>query len=287
MRVDDVEYAYPVTFMCAQLGVSTSGYYDWRKRPQSATAQRRKELTELIRKAFDMSNATYGYRRVHAQLARWGQRCSPELVRALMRHAGLEPCQPRPRRMGLTRHTAAPAPDLVGRDFTADTPGTKLVGDVTYIPTGEGWLYLATAIDCCTKEVIGYAMDDHFKTPLIEEAIRRAARNRPLVEGTIFHSDRGSNYMSDQYAKTLTELGLRRSAGRTGICYDNCMAESFFGVLKNELVHRVTYPTREAARRDITRYIEFWYNRKRLHSALGYRTPHEAHAEHENQRSTA
>jgi putative transposase len=136
MRADDVEYACPVTFMCAWLGVSTSGYYDWRKRPLSATAQRRERLTELIRKAFDMSDGTYGYRRVHAQLVRWGWPCSPELVRALMRRVGLVGCQPRPRRMGLTRHAAAPASDLVGRDFTADTPGTKMVEVVTYIPTG-------------------------------------------------------------------------------------------------------------------------------------------------------
>jgi transposase InsO family protein len=158
-----------------------------------------------------------------------------------------------------------------------------MVGDITYIPTSQGWLYLATVIDCCTKEIIGYAMDDHYKTPLIEHAIRNANRNRPLAPGAIFHSDRGSNYMSADYATTLASLGLRRSAGRTGICYDNAMAESFFGTLKNELVFRTTYPTRETARRDITRYIEFWHNRKRLHSALGYRTPHEAWIEHQNQ----
>jgi transposase InsO family protein len=287
MRADVAEYAYPVEFMCARLGVSKSGYYDWRKRPESAAFQRRKELMTLIRKVFADSNGTYGYRRIHAQLARWGRRCSPELVRALMRRAGLVACQPRGWRASLTRHAAADVPDLVHRDFTADTPGTKMVGDITYIPTGEGWLYLATVIDCCTKEVIGYAMDDHYKTPLITHAIRNAARNRPLARDAIFHSDRGSNYMSAEYAAALADLGLRRSSGRTGICYDNAMAESFFGTLKNELVSRVTYPTRTAARRDITRYIEFWYNRKRLHSALGYRTPYEAHADHNNHRLTA
>jgi putative transposase len=287
MRLDTAKYAYHVVFMCRLLGVSTSGYYEWRGRPESATEARRKELMLLIRKAFDASNGTYGHRRIHAQLGRWGQRCSPELVRALMRKMGLVPCQPRPWRVSLTQHAAASVPDLVRRDFTAEQPGTKMVGDITYIPTGEGWLYLATVIDCCTKEVIGYAMDDHYKTPLIETAIRNAARNRRLQAEAIFHSDRGSNYMSDQYAQVLAGLGLRRSAGRTGICYDNSMAESFFGVLKNELVSRVTYPTRETARRDITRYIEFWYNRKRLHSALGYRTPNEVHAEHENRRSAA
>lgn len=257
MRLGDAECAYSVEFMCRQLGVSKSGYYDWRNRPDSATAQRRGELRLLIKKAFDMSDGTYGYRRVHAQLLRWGVAAGPEMVRQLMRELSLVPCQPRPKRWSLTQAAPGPVPDLVGRDFTADAPGEKLVGDITYIPTGEGWLYLATVIDCCTKEVIGYAMDDHYQTPLISRAIRKAAQNRRLAKGAIFHSDRGSNYMSAEYGHVLGELGIRRSAGRTGICFDNAMAESFFGALKNERVSRMSYPTREAARRDITRYIEF------------------------------
>ena len=287
MRLDPAEYAFPVTFMCERLHVSTSGYYEWRSRPESATAQRREELKILIRKAFDLSDATYGYRRVHAQLQRWDVAAGPELVRELMRAMGLETCQPRPKRVCLTKGAAGPVPDLVGRDFTAAEPGTKLVGDITYIATGEGWLYLATVLDCCTKEVTGYAMDDHYQTPLISRAIRNAARNRKLIPDAIFHSDRSSNYMSAEYGKALKRLGLRRSSGRTGICFDNAMAESFFGTLKNERVSRVNYPTRESARRDITRYIEFWYNRKRLHSALGYRPPREVHDEHEKLRLAA
>lgn len=287
MRLDAAEYAYPVEFMCERLGVSKSGYYDWRCRPDSATAHRREELRLLIQKAFDMSDSTYGYRRVHAQLLRWGVTAGSELVRQLIRELGLVSCQPRPKRWSLTQAAPGAVPDLVGRTFTADTPGEKLVGDITYIPTGEGWLYLATVIDCCTKEVIGYAMDDHYQTPLISRAIRNAARNRKLAKDAIFHSDRGSNYMSAEYGNVLKELGLRRSAGRTGICFDNAMAESFFGALKNERVSLMSYPTREAARRDITRYIEFWYNLKRLHSALGYRPPREVHAEFEGLRLAA
>ncbi|MFI9617274.1 IS3 family transposase [Streptomyces sp. NPDC052023] len=287
MRLDNAECAYSVEFMCRKLGVSKSGYYDWRNRPDSATAQRREELGLLIKKAFDISDSTYGYRRVHAQLLRWGVTAGPELVRQLMRDLGLVPCQPQPKRWSLTQGAPGPVPDLVGRDFTAQAPGEKLVGDITYVPTGEGWLYLATVIDCCTKEVIGYAMDDHYQTPLITRAIRNAARNRKLVKDAIFHSDRGSNYMSAEYAKVLKGLGIRRSAGRTGICFDNAMAESFFGALKNERVSRVTYLTREAARRDITQYIEFWYNRQRLHSAVGYRPPREVHAEHVKLRAVA
>jgi putative transposase len=287
MRLSAAEYAYPVEFMCERLGVSKSGYYHWRGRPESATAQRRDHLKLLIQKAFTLSDSTYGYRRIHAQLLRWGVAAGPELVRQLMRDLGMKPCQPRPRRRSLTQAAPSPVPDLVGRDFTADAPGKKLVGDITYVPTDEGWLYLATVIDCCTKEVIGYAMDGHYQTPLISRAIRNAARNRHLEDGAIFHSDRGSNYMSAEYGKTLDQLDLRRSAGRTGICYDNAMAESFFGALKNERVTRMTYTTREEARQDITRYIEFWYNRKRLHSAIGYLTPREAYFEHCNMRLAA
>jgi transposase InsO family protein len=287
MRLDTAEYAYSVEFMCGRLGVSKSGYYDWRSRPESATAQRREELKTLINKAFERSDSTYGYRRIHAQLHRWGVTAGLELVRRLMRELGLEPCQPKPKRFGLTQGTPALVPDLVSRNFTADAPGEKLVGDITYISTGEGWLYLATVIDCCTKEVIGYAMDDHYQTPLISRAIRNATRNRKLAQGAIFHSDRGSNYMSAEFGRTLERFGLRRSAGRTGICFDNAMAESFFAALKNERVSRMTYPTREAARQDVTRYIEFWYNHKRLHSAVGYRPPREVHAEHERLRIAA
>jgi transposase InsO family protein len=288
MRLDITEYAYPVDFMCSTLEISRSGYYEWRKRPESATVARRVQLKVLIAEIFESSDSTYGYRRVHAQLRRWDVQAGPELVRQLMRELGLAPCQPKPRRFSLTKAGLPfPVPDLVGRNFTADNPGEKMVGDITYIPTGEGWLYLATVIDCCTKEVIGYAMDDHYQTSLISRAIRNAARNRKLAKDAIFHSDRGSNYMSAEYGEALDELNLRRSAGRTGICYDNAMAESFFGTLKNERVKRVTYGTHEEAQKDIRRYIELWYNHKRLHSAIGYLTPREAYLEHRKIRLAA
>lgn len=283
------EKKYTITQMCSWLDVSTSGYYEWRDRPDSAAACRRTLLELLVKKAFDESDETYGHRRVHAQLARWGQHASPELIRGIMRDLGLVPCQPRPWRHNLTQPDpgASPIPDLVHRDFTADAPGQKMVGDITYIPTWEGWLYLATVIDCHTKEVVGWAMDDHYKTPLITAAITMAARNHTLEPGAVFHSDRGSNYTSQEFADTLAALDLRQSVGRTGICFDNAMAESFFGTLKNELVHRTVYPTREHARRDIARYIEVRYNTQRLHSGLGYKTPREVHHEYLNRQHTA
>jgi putative transposase len=156
-----------------------------------------------------------------------------------------------------------------------------------YISTWEGWLFLATVIDCHTREVIGWATGDNYRTPLIQRAIEMAARNYPLADGAVFHSDRGSNYTSQQFAGTLKKYNLRHSVGRTGICYDNAMAESFFAALKNERVHRTQYPTREHARRDVVRYIEFWYNSRRRHSGLQYRTPRQVHEEYLERQSAA
>lgn len=283
------KYAYPVVFMCAFLKVSRSGFYAWRDGPVPAATERRERLKLLIGKSFADSDETYGYRRVHAELARWGVDCGPELVRSVMRELGLVPCQPCPWRHSLTTADAGapPIPDLVHRDFTAAEPGTKMVGDITYVPTWEGWLYLATVIDCHTKEVVGYAMGDNYRTPLIAAAIDMAARNHDLVPGAIFHSDRGSNYTSAEFATTLNRLDIRHSAGRTGTCFDNAMAESFNAAIKVERVHRTAYPTREHARRDIAWYIELHYNTKRLHSALGYKTPREVRDEYLNRQSAA
>jgi len=199
--------------MCAWMEVSRSGFYDWRSRPESATARRRNELKVLIAKAFDDSDGTYGYRRVAAQLARWGVAAGLELVRALMRELRLVPCQPRPWRPATTQQGAAgPIRDLVGRDFTASVPGAKMVGDITYIPTWEGWVFLATVIDCATRKVVGWAMDDNYRTPLIISAIQMAARNLGLPHGAVFHSDRGSNYTSAEFAAVLRRLGIRQSS---------------------------------------------------------------------------
>ncbi len=274
---DNAGDAPTVLQMCEWLGVAKSGYYDWRSRLQSAAAKRRELLKIKITALFEANNEEYGYRRMHAALVRGGEQCSPELVRGLMRELGLEPCQPKPWRHSLTDQDgqAGPIPDLVRRDFTAEKPGQKMVGDITYIWTWEGWLYLATVIDCATRKIIGWAMDDNYKTPLIKDAIRMAARNIDLPEDALFHSDRGSNYTSGEFAKALKELKIRQSVGRTGICYDNALAESLNGTLKNELVYRTVYSTREKARKDIARWIELRYNRTRLHSGLGYRTPQE------------
>ncbi len=215
-----------VVQMCEWLGVSRSGFYEWQSRPQSGSGKRRELLKVKIKALFEANNEEYGYRRLTEVLRRGGEQAGEELVRKLMRELELVPCQPRPWRHSLTEQGAAgPIPDLVNRDFSAEKPGEKMVGDITYIPTWQGWVYLALVIDCATRMIIGWAMDDNYKTPLITAAIKMAARNIDLPEGAIFHSDRGSNYTSAEYAAVLGTLNIRQSVGRTGICYDNALAQ--------------------------------------------------------------
>ncbi len=286
--IDAQKADYPIVKMCEWAEVSTSGYYEWVNRPASATAARREHLTTLVSAIFTHSDQTYGYRRVHAQLLRQGELAGPELVRELMREQDLVACQPRPWRPTTTvPGDPGPIPDLVNRDFTADAPGEKMVGDITYIPTWQGWLYLATVIDCYTKACIGYAMADHLRTELVIDALAMAARNYPLAEGAIFHSDRGTQYTSAAFATATSNLNIRRSVGATGVCFDNALAESFNAAVKVERVNRTAYPTREHARKDVARYIEFRYNNQRLHSALGYQTPQEVYDEYRNRQIAA
>jgi putative transposase len=271
---------YPVIKMCAWLGVSTSGFYDHYTAVQTNRARRRAKISVHVQAAYRVGRGAYGVRRVHAVLRRSDDPevacCSLKLVRAVMTELGLAGCQPR-----AYKTTTRPDPeatghpqDLLGGDFTAEQPGTKLVGDITYIRTWQGWLYLATVIDCCTREVIGWSMANHMRTSLVVDAISMAAP-RGVKPDAIFHSDRGSQYTSAEFAVHLGVLNLRGSMGRVGQCWDNALAESFFSALKNELVHRIVFSTHAKARRAVAEYIEVFYNRIRLHSALGYKTPHE------------
>jgi putative transposase len=187
-------------------------------------------------------------------------------------------CRPRPFRPTTTIPGTGNVPDLLARDFTATAPGTKLCGDITYIRTWQGWM--ATVLDCYTKECIGWAIADHVRTELITDAVNMAARNRVLAPRAIFHSDRGAQYMSADFTARRAELNLRRSVGRTGVCWDNAWAESFNAAVKVERVNRTEYPTKRHAITDVAQYIELRYNTIRLHSALGYRTPREMHDEY-------
>jgi putative transposase len=233
--IDAQKADFPIVKMCEWVEASTAGYYERRDRPASATATRREHLKRLITAIFKLSDQTYGYRRVHVQLVRQGEQVSPELVRELMRELDLVACQPRPYRPATTvPGDPGPIPDLVNRDFTTQAPGQKMVGDITYIRTWEGWLYLATVIDCYTKACIGYSMADHLRAELVIDALTMAARNYPLAAGAIFHSDRGTQYTSDAFAAVTDLLDIRRSVGATGVCFDNALAESFNAAVKVE-----------------------------------------------------
>ncbi len=268
---------YSVRNMCRWARVSRAGYYEWRDRPASATAVWRRRIGDIIEVVFADSDGTYGYRRVAVALARLGRPCDPQTVRSIMAERGLVACQPR--RKGPVTTVSSDAgdiPDLLKRDFTASEPGVKLVGDITYLATWQGWVYLATVLDCYSKKVVGWAMADHMRTSLVTDALGMAVKNGRVRTGvTIFHSDRGTQYTSQEFADFAAAAGITRSVGRTGICYDNAWAESFNATLKVERVHRTVYPTRAHAVKDVARYIELRYNQKRLHSALDYRTPNE------------
>lgn len=233
-----------------------------------------------VRHFFAASDGTYGYRRIHADLADEGTECSPELVRQIMRTEGLIACQPRPFRVTTEadEEAATDMPDLVFRNFTAERPGVKFVGDITYIHTRAGFIYLATVIDLLLQEGGGWSIADHMRTELVEDALRNAATTSVKQPLAVFHSDRGSAaYTSTDYHMLVKDLGMRSAMGRTGVCCDNAMAESFFSALKTERDYRTVYATKAKARRDVIAYIEGFYNSRRRHSALGYRRPNALH----------
>jgi transposase InsO family protein len=276
--VIDAEKAnYKIAWMCRLLGVPRSSFYAWRNKAETATAARRRELAAQVCRVFEAGRGAYGCRRVAAQLNRDGHPCSVGLAADLMRELGLRACQPRAyKRTTVPGEEPVTSPDLIGRDFTAAVPGQRLVGDITYLRTGEGWLYLATVIDLATKMVTGWQLAAHMRTSLVTDALSMAIAHGHIQPGAIFHSDKGCQYTSAEFARYCQANGIHTSTGRTGACWDNAAAESFFGALKNEMYYRQTFPTRARARFAVAGYIEVFYNRRRLHSALGYRTPLEA-----------
>jgi putative transposase len=266
-----------ITWMCRLLSVPRSSFYTWRTKAETATTARRRELAVLVKAAFQAGRGAYGCRRVAAQLNRDGHLCSAGLVADLMREHGLRACQPRASKRTTVPGEQPPAsPDLIARDFTAKAPGQRLVGDITYLRTGEGWLYLATVIDLATKMVTGWQIAGHMRTSLVTDALAMAITHGHVQPGAIFHSDRGAQYGSAEFAQFCAVHDVRTSVGRTGVCWDNAAAESFFGALKNEMYYRQAFPGRARARFAVADYIEVFYNRKRRHSAPGYRTPAEA-----------
>ncbi len=281
---------HAIEFMAKMLKVSRAGYYAWvTRRGTLSTAQvRRAAVTAAVIGSHTASNGVNGHRRVHADLTTAGVPASAGMIRAIMRRQQIAGVQPRTKkRTTIPADDAEARPDLIRRDFTSDTPGIKLVGDITYLRTGEGWLYLATVIDLHSRMVVGWAMAPHMRTELISSALRMAHTHGRVAPRAIFHSDRGSQYTSAEYAAVAAELDIRLSVGRTGSCLDNAVAESWFSMLKNEMYHRRSFATRAQARFHVMQYIEVFYNRRRRHSTLGYRTPADVHAEHTRQTAAA
>ncbi|HXP15414.1 MAG TPA: IS3 family transposase [Actinomycetes bacterium] len=276
---------FSVIAACTAAGVTRSAYYAWTTNAAQGPSDRQQEETRLageIRRIHTRSHGTYGAPRVHAELRRCGWRTNHKRVERLMRAHGIVGHRPR-RRRSLTKPDAgaAPAPDLLGRLFDPDRPDVAWCGDVTWIPTDEGWLYLASVIDLASRHLVGWSMSAHHDAALVVSALDAAAatRGRRRMSDTIFHTDRGAEYSSAASIAACQRLGLRRSMSRTGSCLDNAVAESWFASLKVELVHRAHYRTRAQARTAIFAWIA-WYNRFRLHSTRGYLPPIEWEQRH-------
>ena len=283
MLVLEEKANYPITFMCSLLHLARSSYYAWCRRVElSATAARRAELGRLVAELFAEFDSRYGCRRIAWVLnTERDTPCAVGTVASIMREQGLKAVQPRAyKRTTVPGEQPVAAPDLIAREFSAQAPGTRLVGDITYLRTGQGWLYLATVIDLCTRMVVGWSMAEHMRTSLVVEALQMARLHGYLQPGAIFHSDRGCQYTSGEFAEYCATNNILRSLGRTGSCYDNAAAESFFATLKNEMYYCHTFDTRARARFAVAEYIEVFYNRKRHHSTLGYRTPAQALTDH-------
>jgi putative transposase len=271
--IQEHAHRFRINVMCAVLGVSRSGYYAWRKRAPSRLELANQELLKQIRAIFHESRQTYGYRKVHAQLAK-KVFCSRNRVARLMRLDCLR--SRRRRRYCLTtqsRHHRPVAPNLLARQFTATAPNQKWVSDITYIPTDEGWLYLAAIMDLYSRMIVGWAMETYLLDLLTIKALKMALESRHPPVGLLHHSDRGGQFASSDYLALLDSSKAEASMSRTGDVYDNAPMESFFATLKTELVIHRRYSKRREAKVDIFEFIEVFYNRQRIHAALQYRTP--------------
>jgi putative transposase len=278
-RLIEAEKAeHPVSRLCGVLGVTRAGYYAWRQRRPSPRILADSELSTLIGRIFVDSLETYGAPRIHAELRQaHGVRVGRKRVARLMRQLGLEGVS----RRGKRRQTTIPdpaataAPDLVGRRFAAGRRNELWLADITYLPTHEGWLFLAVVMDAFSRRVVGWSMRDDLKAELVVDALAMAVTRRKPPAGVVHHSDRGSQYTSLAFGRTLRESGLVASMGRRGDAYDNAACESFISTIKNELIKRRSWTSRDQARLAVFSYIETFYNPRRRHSALGYRSPTE------------
>lgn len=260
--------------MCSVLGVSRSGYYAWRARPESKRSLENAMLRKRIRTIHEGSGKTYGAPRIRLELVDEGRRCSVKRIARLMRQEGLRAQWKRRFRISTASNPRLPtSANVLDRRFEAEGPNEKWVGDITYIPTFEGWLYLAVLIDLHSRRVVGWATSHTLSKELASDALQMALGQRSAPRGLVHHTDRGSQYASNEYQRLLGVHGFEGSMSRKGNCWDNAVAESFFATLKKDLVHRVRFRTRGEARVRLFEYIEMFYNPKRRHSSLGGRSP--------------
>lgn len=272
--IDAEKASYPISVLCRALTVSRSGYYDWKGRPPSRRIWEDAALISKILEIHERSRKTYGSPRVHAELRAIGVRCGRKRVARLMREEGLRGCL-RGRRKRTTRRNehAIPAEDLVRREFAAAAPNELWTADITYVATDEGFLYLAFVLDVYSRRLVGWAMESHLRTELVLGALEMALWRRKPAPGLIPHSEQGVQYTALSFGKRLEEVGIVPSMGRVGCALDNAISESFVATLKTELVSRLRFPSREVAKTAIFEYLEAFYNRTRIHSSLGYRSP--------------
>jgi len=277
--------SFPIALMCPLLKVSRSGYYDSVDRPTSKRAQRTAKIRESVRQVFNANHAIYGSAKIVEALAQREElesACRNTVARA-MQDLGLKSRVLKAFTPTTTKSdpTKRPAPNSLDRNFSAERPNEKWVTDITYLPTTQGWVYLATVLDLFSRKIVGWSMSDSLATPLVSDALRCAIEKRSPSRGELLHhSDRGCQYTSDGYQKTLQTLGIECSMSRRGNCYDNAVAERFFWSLKHEWTRHETHANLEEARLSVFKYIEVFYNRQRLHQSLGYKTPEQFEAEY-------
>lgn len=274
--MDTQKKAYSISLMCDVLDVSRSGYYAWKRGRSSARQQEYDKLIPLVQQTHKDTKGTYGARRMAVEIEKSGTPCGRTKAATVMALANVVAKQKRKFKATTdSKHNLPVAPNLLDREFTVDDPDRVYVGDITYIWTQEGWLYLAVVLDLFSRQVVGWSMSHRMTRELVNDALRMAYWRRKPAPGVIFHSDRGSQYCSTGFQTLITTYQMVSSMSRKGNCWDNAVAESFFGSLKTERVFFTNYKTREEARRDITDYIEMFYNSKRRHSHLGYFAPRE------------
>jgi transposase InsO family protein len=273
--IDEHKNQWPVRWLCETLEVSSAGYYAWRQRPRSRQQQRRDALLVEVRAIHAQFKARYGSPRIHAELVARGHACCVNTVAKLMQQAAIAAKMARKFRLSTTDsdHNLPVADNLLDRQFNPDAANEAWVADITYVPTGEGWLYLAAVEDLFSRRVVGWALADHQESRLVVDALAMAVQRRLPEEGLLAHSDRGSQYASEHYQRLLAKHGITCSMSRKAACWDNAPMESFFASLKKELVHGADFATRREARSAVVEYIEVFYNKQRRHSALGYVSP--------------